>query len=147
MPPTSDPQPQFTNVVFAIVLILLARSHMPPGAIFFAAGEPTNHLRFWSAVAFLGLLQVTAAVLNVLPVPGLDGYAVIEPYLDRDTVQVAEKIKPWRLLIVIALLLYAPPLRGAFFDLVNAIYRGVGGDDQLPSVGHFFFKFWTRQAP
>ncbi len=28
---------------------------------------------FWSGLAFLGFLQVSAAVLNLLPIPGLDG--------------------------------------------------------------------------
>jgi Zn-dependent protease len=133
-----------TNVVFAVVLILVAKSHLPSGVIFAADGTSTGHLRFWSAVAFLGLLQLTAAVLNLLPVPGLDGYAIIEPYLDPQTVQVGEKVKPWGLLAVILLLFYVRPLKNAFFDLVNAIYRGIGGDDLLPSIGHEFFKWWTK---
>ena len=33
------------------------------------------------ALAFLGFLQVSAAILNLLPIPGLDGYGIIEPYL------------------------------------------------------------------
>ena len=37
--------------------------------------------------AFLGFLQLTAAVLNLLPIPGLDGYGIIEPYLDPQTRQ------------------------------------------------------------
>jgi Zn-dependent protease len=134
------------NLGFAILLVLLANSQMP-GTEFFAALNPgtTGHLRFWSAVGFLGLLQITAAVLNLLPVPGLDGYAIIEPYLDPETVRVGEKVKPWGLLIVLVLLFYATPVRNAFFDLVDAIYRGIGGQDVLASIGHEFFKFWTKQ--
>ena len=30
------------------------------------------------------------------------------------------------------------------FDLVNAIYRGIGGEAVLPSIGHTFFKWWTK---
>ena len=36
-------------------------------------------------MAFSGFLQVTAAVLNLLPVPGLDGYGALEPHLSPDT--------------------------------------------------------------
>ena len=62
------------NVVFAVLLLVLvapgrSRRHRPPGF-------------FWYAVAGLALLQVMASVLNLLPVPGLDGYGAIEPYLD-----------------------------------------------------------------
>ena len=74
-------------------------------------------------VAFLGFLQVTAAVLNLLPVPGLDGYAIIEPYLDPRDPAVGDKVKPWGMLGVIVLLLYLDPLNNAFFDLVNWICR------------------------
>ncbi len=136
-----------TNVVFAVVLILVAKSHSSASKLALAQatlGGPTDHSRFWGAVAFLGLLQLTAAILNLLPVPGLDGYGIIEPYLDPETVRVGEKVKPWGLLGVILLLFYVTPLKNAFFDLVNAIYRGIGGDDFLPSLGYTFFKWWTK---
>jgi Zn-dependent protease len=134
-----------TNVVFALVLVWVARSQTGSlGGIFFASGDPTGHLRFWSAVGFLGLLQVTAAVLNLLPIPGLDGYGIIEPYLAPETVRAGDKIKPWGLLIVLVLLLWADPVRQTFFDLVNAIYRGIGGNDVFPGIGHEFFRFWQK---
>ena len=57
------------NVVFAAVILALVHAH--------ASRHP--HQRFWAGLAFLGFLQVSAAVLNLLPIPGLDGYAIIEP--------------------------------------------------------------------
>lgn len=134
-----------TNVVFALVLIQLAESQIAVenGTIFLGA-DSTGHLRFWTGVAFLGLLQLTAAVLNLLPVPGLDGYGIIEPYLAPETVRAGEKIKPWGLLIVIALLLWADPVRNTFFDLVDAIYRGFGGTELFPAIGHEFFRWWAK---
>ena len=131
------------NVAFAVILILVAKS-MAPTAVFAVPGAPTFHLRFWSGVAFIGLLQLTAAVLNLLPVPGLDGYGIIEPYLDPQTQQVMAKAKPWGLLAVIVLLFYARPIKDAFFNLVNAIYRGIGGDDSLASIGYQFFRWWAK---
>lgn len=118
-----------TNVALAVVLIVIARQH----------GD--QHARFWTALAFLALLQVTAAVLNFLPIPGLDGYAIIEPYLDPETVRLGDKVKPWGLLVVIVLLFYVTPLKNAFFDLVDAIYPG---DQTLPAFGYEFFKFWVK---
>jgi Zn-dependent protease len=138
-----------TNVAFAIVLILVAKSHSNASEVAYAqhfafASAPTDHGRIWGAVGFLGLLQLTAAVLNLLPVPGLDGYGIIEPYLDPETRRVGEKIKPWGLLGVILIVFYVRPLKNAFFDLVNAIYRALGGSDFLPSLGYTFFKWWTK---
>ena len=37
------------------------------------------------ALAFLGFLQVTALLLNLLPIPGLDGYGALEPHLSPET--------------------------------------------------------------
>jgi Zn-dependent protease len=133
-----------TNVVLAVALILLAKHMAPPIPPFAQTGAPTFHLRFWSGVAFIGLLQLTAAVLNLLPIPGLDGYGIIEPYLDPQTQQVMAKVKPWGLLGVIVLLFYARPVKDAFFTVVNAIYRGIGGDDRLASFGYQFFRWWAK---
>jgi Zn-dependent protease len=136
-----------TNLVFAFVLVLVAQSQVSAGEasrVLFTGGGDTGHARFWTAVAFLALLELTAAVLNLLPVPGLDGYAIVEPYLSPETVRTGEKIKPWGLLIVLVLLLWADPVRQTFFDIVNAIYRGFGGDDVLPAFGHEFFRWWQK---
>jgi Zn-dependent protease len=123
-----------TNVAFAIALTLLAKSHE----------DELAHPRFWYGLGFLGVLQVTAAVLNLMPVPGLDGYGIIEPYLDPETVRVGEKVKPWGLLAVIVLLFYVKPVKNAFFDLVDAIYRAIGGTNELHYFGYEFFKWWTK---
>jgi Zn-dependent protease len=56
-----------TNVAFGALLIWLAAGHEAEVAAF---GMPGSHARFWAAVAFLGFLQLTAAVLNLLPIPG-----------------------------------------------------------------------------
>ena len=64
------------------MLLLLAEPHAARAAPVDAADTPRGS---GARLAFLGFLQVTAAVLNLLPVPGLDGYAIIEPYLDPET--------------------------------------------------------------
>jgi Zn-dependent protease len=133
-----------TNVVFAVVLIVLAESHVTTSDLLAFVGGGESHVRFWSGVAFLGILQVTAAILNLLPVPGLDGYGIIEPYLDPETVRIGEKIKPWGLFAVILLIFYATPLKNAFFNLVDAIYRALGGDDLVRSIGYEMFKWWSK---
>jgi Zn-dependent protease len=121
-----------TNVVLAIVLLELAKSH-----------TDGVHIRFWTGVAFLGFLQVTAAVLNLLPVPGLDGWAILEPYLDPRTIASADKFKPWGMIAVIVLLQFQT-FRDAFFKLVNALYDLTGADQALWAYGHQFFQFWVK---
>jgi Zn-dependent protease len=124
-----------TNVLFAIALIWITRQ--------FSSG---THIRFWGGLAFLGFLQVTAAVLNLIPIPGLDGYAILEPFLDPETRRLGEKVKPWGMLVVLLLLFYVNPLKDAFLHLVRLINNALGGNDFF-AVGYFFFQFWHNPAP
>jgi Zn-dependent protease len=121
-----------TNAVLAVVLLTLAKSHTD--------GE---HVRFWCGLAFLGFLQVTATVLNLLPIPGLDGWAIIEPYLDPQTRHGAAKIKPWGMIIVIVLLQF-DSVRTPFFNLVDWLYDRTGASQALAAAGHEFFRFWVK---
>lgn len=125
------------NVVLAVGLILLADAYTDPTA---GAG----HVRFWTGLGYLGFLQLTAAVLNLLPIPGLDGYGIIEPYLDPQTRQFADKVKPWGLLGVMVLLFYAGPIRDAFFDLVDWLYGLLSSSPGIWQLGYQFFQFWTK---
>jgi Zn-dependent protease len=128
------------NVVLAIALLLLAKSHLPTDN----GIAVSDHLRFWSALAFLGFLQMSAALLNLLPIPGLDGYAIVEPYLDRSTQDIGNKVKPWGMLGVLVLIFYVPALNNAFFDIVDWLYRLTGIDTVWWQFGHQFFRFWVK---
>ena len=122
------------NIVLGALLIWLANS-----------GDPNAHPRFWGAVAFLGFLQITAAVLNLLPVPGLDGWAIIEPYVAPETARAAEKIKPWGLLGVIVLLTINE-VNARFFQLVDKVFQLFNGDgygSSLVFLGREFFRWWV----
>ena len=121
-----------SNIVFAAILLVLARGH----------GDG-QHYHFWSGVAFLGFLQISAAILNLLPIPGLDGYAIIEPYLDRQTARSFEPIKPWGMLGVFVLL-QIHQLNVWFFDLVERIYDASGAPKALWALGYDLFRFWRQ---
>ncbi len=123
-----------SNVVFAAIVLSVAHAHEDDPA----------HVRFWAALGFLGFLQVSAAVLNLLPIPGLDGWAIIEPYLDPATVQGAAKIKPWGMIGVIVLL-QIDQLNTWFFDVVLRLYDISGASRVLYSAGYYFFRFWQKQ--
>lgn len=132
------------NIVLAIVLVLVAKDHVRLTDIFSYFAGHGQHTRFWGGVAFLALLQVTAAVLNLLPIPGLDGYAIIEPYLSPETRQLGEKVKPWGLFAVLILLFYARPIQDAFFHLVDGIYGALGGTEEARSFGYNLFRWWAK---
>jgi len=121
-----------TNVAFAVVLLAVVHGH-----------QSGTHPRFWTGLAFLGFLQITAALLNLLPIPGLDGWAIIEPYVDPVTASGAEKVKPWGMIGMIVLL-QVRQLNTWFFDLVLRIYDVSGVTRLYYEFGHEFFKFWQK---
>jgi len=101
-------------------------------------GEPTP---FWAAIAFLLFLQVTAAVLNLLPIPGLDGYGIIEPYLPRTWAAQAARIAPYAVLSLFALL-WIPAINSAFFSGIDGILSLLGVPAGYVGAGYGLFQFW-----
>ncbi|MGP3979526.1 site-2 protease family protein [Streptomyces sp. KR80] len=99
---------------------------------------------FRCALAFLALLQVTAALLNFLPVPGLDGYGVIEPWLSYKVRRQVEPFAPFGLIAVFGLL-WVPEISQVFFDAVHAILRGLGVTELETFLGQEWFRFWQGE--
>lgn len=125
------------NALFAIALAVVIAAVAPPGDDFTAL----NHGIFWSGVYFLAFLQVTAALLNLLPIPGLDGFGIAEPYLPRHWVARANQYGGYVFLGLIALL-WIPPINRAFFDAVFRLTDLLGVDQQWIALGNDLFRFW-----
>ncbi|MFD8970128.1 site-2 protease family protein [Streptomyces sp. NPDC059568] len=123
-----------TNVLFAIVCTAPfwfdGLSGMPDG--------------FRYALGFLALLQVTAAILNFLPVPGMDGYGVIEPWLSYRIRRQVEPYAPFGLLAVFVIILI-PGVNAVFFDAIDAILRGLGVSNLDTYCGRNLFTFWESR--
>ncbi|MFJ4520110.1 site-2 protease family protein [Streptomyces sp. NPDC088810] len=120
-----------TNVLFAAVCTA-------PFWLDALDGVPAD---FRFALAFLALLQVTAALLNFLPVPGLDGYGVIEPWLSYNVKRQVEPFAPFGLLFVFALL-WLPAVNSAFFDVVHSVLRALDVDLFSTYGGQELYRFW-----
>ncbi|GGU53180.1 site-2 protease family protein [Streptomyces albospinus] len=123
-----------TNILFAVVV----------SAPFWLHGLDGVPDPFRYALAFLALLQVTAAILNFVPVPGLDGYGVIEPWLSPDVRRQVEPFAPFGLLAVFGLL-WVPEINQVFFDLVHTILRALGVSAWDSYWGQEFFRFWQGE--
>jgi Zn-dependent protease len=80
-----------------------------------------------------------------LPVPGLDGYGVIEPWLSYRVRRQVEPFAPFGLLAVFGLLWGVPEVNHAFFDTVYAILRGLGVSEDETYAGFELFRFWQGE--
>lgn len=127
-----------TNAMLAV--LLLAAVQILSGT---EAGAPGGSPRgVVYGLAFLGFLQIMAAVLNLLPIPGLDGYAVLEPHLSPDTRRALAQFAPFGIIAVFALLTIQQ-INSVFFDLIYSIFELSGTPRTFSSIGYLLFRFWA----
>jgi Zn-dependent protease len=111
--------------------------------------DPTDLLIFGgggsalaNALSFLALLQIMAFLLNILPVPGLDGWGAIQPYLSYKYQVFGAKAAQWAPLILFAVLIGIPGVSTAFYDIAFSIFDAVGGERFSAAAGYTTFMFW-----
>lgn len=121
----------FANLMLAVVLLGLTRLYFDH-----------DHLVFWAGVAFLGFLQVTALALNLIPIPGLDGYAALEPHLSASTRRALEPARQFGFMILIVLLVVPGPSRW-FFSGVFWLFGLSGVPGGLAGLGSELTRFWS----
>jgi Zn-dependent protease len=118
------------NLVLAALLLGLTNA-------FYAPGHPV----FWKGVAFLAFLQITALLLNLLPIPGFDGYSALEPHLSRENQRALDQFKPYGF-VVLFLLFMVPALDYALVWLVNGFFQLCGVSPVLWQEGLGIVQFW-----
>ena len=119
-----------TNVLFTALVVV---------AISVA---PSSHGDFWAALAFLGFLQLTASILNLLPVPGLDGGNALHPWLSPQWRRGYDLMAPYGFILLFALL-WTERVGGWFFDFVFAVADAIGLPEHLYAQGWDLIRFWS----
>jgi Zn-dependent protease len=123
-----------TNLACVVLLLLPLR----------LGADTLAHASFWGAVAFLAFLQLTAAVLNLLPLPGVDGGNALFPWLNDQWRRAFAMMAPYGMLVLFVLLM-TPQLNALFFGGVFALGSVLGlptdlvaqGFRDFPSLGSF----------
>jgi Zn-dependent protease len=81
---------------------------------------------------FLGamaLLQIIAAIINLIPVPPLDGFNMIGPYMDRETrIKLATPPVSTFAFFVLFLILWHSPLMQRIYDFADRLLDALGFD-------------------
>jgi len=117
------------NFILGLVLVLVV------------AGVPMP-IGLAAALSCLALIQVLAFVLNILPVPGLDGFGVLEPYLSPGARLLAAKVAPWAPLVLLVVLLGLPGASAVLFGIGDVLFGLIGGDRRLANAGYAELLFW-----
>jgi Zn-dependent protease len=97
------------------------------------------------SLGLLLLLEVSAILLNLIPIPPLDGFQAIAPWLPhdiRDRMFEMSNMGPWILYFALA---YVKPLNEAFWNTVFAVTHFLGVDaEMMYYVGMHAFRFWEH---
>jgi Zn-dependent protease len=118
------------NILLALALALVL--HIP--TVVASAAAP--------GLSFLVYLQITAAVINLIPMPPLDGYGIIAPYLSPEIQQTMLQVGRFSMWILLLALWYVPFVGSAIFGLIGTITLGLGVDRVLIAQGFDSFQFW-----
>jgi Zn-dependent protease len=94
-----------------------------------------DNVQFFAALAVLEFFLTFALVLNLVPVPGLDGFGVIRPWLSRAAQYNAMRYGTLAIFGVYAVLWFVAPVRDAFFQLIFQITTVGGIPLQLIYIG------------
>ena len=120
------------NGVFAVFLAILLR----------VLPDSTSNL--WPGISFLIVLQIWAILFNLIPLPGLDGYGVIGPFLSPPIQMQMERMRAYAIWILIIALWYIPFVGSFFWGIVFIISSLLGIDFNLAMQGSQFLTGFFR---
>jgi Zn-dependent protease len=122
-----------TNLIFTVLLL----------APFLIGVNTAAHPVFWAAVAVLGFFQITATIINLLPVPGVDGGNAIYPWLSYDNRRGFDAVRPYGMLILLGCL-FLPQVGGHVYDLFDSVLGAFGVPYDVFYNGYHAFFFWRN---
>lgn len=120
----------FSNSLLALILGLILRI------------TPLSASGIWPGLSFLAFLQISAVVLNLIPLPPFDGFGALEPYLSMDIRMKLAQTQGLLSWVVIILLWQVPSFGRAFWGFVSLLATLVGVPLELAGLGLDQFMFW-----
>ncbi len=109
-----------------------------PFMLGFVKQDPNNPL--WPALALLVLLQIVCLILNSMPIPPLDGYGVIEPWLPRGAQEAMNRFGQFGIWIVFGLLWFVEPLNAALWLTAMVIAHLLNVPGEMIQTGYSLFS-------
>jgi len=119
-----------SNLVLAILLAIVLNF------------QPVTFSGIWPGLAFLALLQISALVLNLIPVPPFDGYRALGPFLNRQLRSNIDQYSNIIMMVVFVVLWYVPFVNNFFWLAVDWISLRLQIPLSLAMLGLSQFQFW-----
>lgn len=97
----------------------------------------------WTAAAFLAMLQVTAVLFNLIPVPPLDGFGIVEPFMDRRLQMQLRQLGSYSLMLIFVALWFIPAVADSFWSTIFSVTDALEIPGWLINEGFRNFMFWV----
>lgn len=101
------------------------------------------HPEFWAGLAMLISLELFAVIICLTPLPGIDGYFMLQPYLPQQWQNALAPLSPYAFLMVWFLYSQVPGARAFYQQFIQATTAALHIDPFLIAQGWSFFRFWT----
>lgn len=119
----------------AILLVLAAVLDLWPG-LGLAGGD------LYPALSMLAFLQAMALILNLLPIPGLDGFNAIRPFLPDTLAPTIRRAQGLATLGLLALIFFVPGGGAFLFRAAAGLSGALGLQGEALQQGWDAFHFW-----
>src|SRR4029077_6470476 len=122
----------------ALCALLVAIPFLWPGH---AAWVTNTNVNLFGALAFLGFMEVVAVLLNLLPIPGLDGFGILRPWLPYSIQVLSVRYSQLAIIGVFIVLWNVAPARDAFYSLAFQVTDRLHIDLILIISGQLHMRF------
>lgn len=107
--------------------------------LLFQGAAPFGNEQFWAALAFLVFVELSAVVLNLIPIPPFDGFGIIAPWLSIELRILANRLGMLPLLVLFFLLWQGGPVSATFWNFVYGLSSLLNVPPDLVNLGHHQF--------
>ena len=94
----------------------------------------------FASLGYLIYIEVFAVIFNLLPIPGLDGYGIIEPWLPPQINKQLNKYGNYSYYFIFGLFFFVPKFNIFFFQRIRDICNFIGMPEFVVETGRYFFN-------
>lgn len=109
-----------------------------------ASAGSVVHRDFWAGIALLAFLQLTGLLFNLLPIPGFDGWGILEVLLPEGAVRMAHAMSGFTLLLILVFFMNDTAVSRGFWQGVLLVGSLFNLNFTLVGEGLRLFQFWKR---
>jgi Zn-dependent protease len=107
-----------------------------------ASADMLKHRDFWAAIALLAFLQLTGLFFNLIPIPGFDGWGILEIVLPEGAARIARTMTSFTFLLILVFFMNDTAVSRGFWQWIIFFGLQFRLDFTLVREGLKLFRFW-----